>query len=396
MDALDTYRNKDKASNLGLIDRGAEKILSYLLSSAGLEISTSESADIVVRDPSFYRDVLTKGSIGLGDSYVAGKWDSIKIDEVIFKILSSGIYQKFAPFYEILRTIKSRVMNLQSKERAGEVIEKHYDLPAGLYKQFLDPYFQYTCARFEGTDDLDEAQRIKMDNICQKAGLKQGDRVMDVGGGWGGLAQFMAENYGVSPTVVTLSREQAEHIRQKHSGKVEVLECDYRDIPDNFRESFDAITAAGILEHIGHKNYAKFLKILHRSLKAGGNLLIHALYTPHSSPGNDSWVDKEIFPNGELSPRELIEREISRLFQPVEGSKYPTFEELTPHYPPTLHAWKNRLTEAREKGRVKISEQEFRKWVFYFMLSAGALKVNHVKVGQFLYRKNKDLSIKRN
>jgi len=371
----------------GLFDRGAEIALKYLLANAGINISGEESADVVVRDPAFYRHVLMEGTMGLGNSYMDGEWDSSAIDEVIFRILKSGIYQKLAPVYGVSNDIRRRVLNLQDRTRSKEVIEQHYDLPVGFYEAFLDPYFQYTCARFEGTDDLNRAQELKMDNICQKLGLRPGDHVMDVGGGWGGLAQFMQENYGVHPTVVTLSGEQAQHIRQRHGGKIDVFEGDYRELPSSFNGRFDAVSAVGVLEHIGVKNYPEFMRILSESLNGDGRILMHTLFTPDSSPAQNPWVDRHIFPNGELPPAEVVAREMQKHFKPIEGSDFQTFEELTASYPPTLHAWKNNLTASRESGRVQMSEREFRKWIFYFMLYAGAMRAKHVRVGQFLYEK---------
>lgn len=371
----------------GVVNGAAEFALCRLLADAGINMSAEEDADIIVRDPSFYRDVLTKGSMGLGDSYVEGKWDSDRIDEVIYGILRSGVYQKLGPLYNIVRLVKSRIVNLQDRERSREVIDKHYDLPASFYAEFLDPYFQYTCARFEGTADLDEAQRIKMDNICKKLGLKPGDKVMDVGGGWGGQANFMAENYGVQPTVVTRSGEQARYIQQTYGDKVKVELCDYREIPDHYKGSFDAISAIGVLEHVGHKNYDEFFRVLADNLKPGGRALVHSLYTPYDSIASNPWVDKYIFPNGEIAPLPMIKSAILSHLEPVADSGYPTFEELTPNYPPTLHAWKERLTQARQSGKIKMSEQEYRKWMYYFMSYAGAIKAGHVRVGQFLCRK---------
>lgn len=398
-------------SHPGFLDSSAEKALKYLLADAGITMANGRSAnssvesadvfgrstnssnlspqsptpDIQVRDHSFYRNVLLRGSMGLGDSYIEGKWDSPAIDKVIIKILESGIYQKLAPVYDIVGRVRRKIANLQDREGSKKVIEEHYDLPVAFYEAFLDQNFQYTCARFEGTDDLDEAQIKKMHNICKKLHLKPGDKVLDVGGGWGGLARFMADEYGAKPTVVTLSSEQADHIRKKHGGKVEVFEGDYRDMPDEFKKSFDAISAVGMLEHVGHENYQIFMQILHGNLKKGGRVLVHSLYTPHDEVAQNPWVNKHIFPNGELAPRQEIEAAISQHFQPATDSNYPGFEDLSKHYPPTLHAWKNRLNQSRQAGKVQMTDKEFRKWEFYFMLYAGAIKAGHVKIGQFLY-----------
>ncbi|MBU1019106.1 MAG: class I SAM-dependent methyltransferase [Patescibacteria group bacterium] len=365
----------------GFVDGGAKMALSSILSEVDIE------QYVQVNHPSFYRRVLMEGTMGLGDSYIEGVWDSPQIDEFVFQILSSGVYQQAAPLYNIIGEFRRRLMNLQSLDRSNQVIEAHYDLPPEFYEAFLGPMRKYTCLDFTDTDDIEVAERQSMHKVCEKLELKPGETVMDIGGGWGGPAHFMAEEYGVSPTIVTLSKEQAAYIRERYGDQIRVLECDYREIPHGLRGSFDAISNIGVLEHVGHKNYADFFRIAHQSLRRGGRILTHTLYTPYDSVASNPWVDKHIFRNGEISPRHMIEGDINAYFEPNRDSSHPTFEDISPHYPPTLHAWKDGLTKAKEEGRVDITKEEFRKFVFYFMLYAGAISAGHVRVGQFLYRK---------
>ncbi|MBI2572460.1 class I SAM-dependent methyltransferase [Candidatus Woesearchaeota archaeon] len=339
--------------------------------------------EIQVHDPSFLRDVLLRGSLGLGDSYIEGKWDHLRIDELVCDILSKGIYQKIAPAYNSLRIVRGQFANFQDRTGSRKVIEEHYDLPVEMYAAFLDPFFQYTCALFDDTADLNQAQEQKMDLICQKLKLQEGQRVLDIGGGWGGLARFMSERYGVKPTVVTLSKEQAEHI-QRTVKNVEVWCRDYRDIPKLLDEPFDAVSAVGIFEHIGHKNYSTFFRIVDQSLKRGGTFLLHTLYTPYSTPASNPWLHKHIFPNGELPPRKHIARAAQGTLMPY-SNEHPHFQELTPHYHPTLVAWDKNLQDSLQQGVISMSQQERRKWHFYFMSCAGAIQAQHMRVGQFLY-----------
>lgn len=360
-------------------------IVSSLFEKAGISMSDSADADIIANDPSFFWDVLFKGSLGLGNSYIEGKWDSDRIDEIVFRLLSQKTHRRLSHIYNWSRSIKSRFINFQTRKGAKKVIDKHYDLPAEFYSAFLDPYMQYTCGLFEETNDLNEAQEKKMRLICEKLRLKKGDRVLDLGGGWGGLAKFMREKYDVQPTVATLSQEQANHIHRTTS-EIEVLVCDYRDVPAFNSEKFDAVSAVGILEHVGHKNYDSFMRVVNQSLKNEGIFLLQSLYTPYSRPSNDPWLNKHIFPNGELCPTELIEASAKPYFRQSEGT-YPHFQELTPNYYKTLLAWNKNLKTSRNHGLVQISEDEYRKWHFYFMSCAGAIKAKHMRVGQFLYKK---------
>lgn len=221
--------------------------------------------------------------------------------------------------------------------------------------------------------------------ICEKLELKKGQRVLDIGGGWGGLARFMRERYEVSPTVVTLSQEQGEHIKKTTNG-IEVLIADYRDIPKSDLGFFDAVSIVGFIEHVGHKNYQTAMKIVRDSLKQEGKFLLHTLYTPYSSPRSDAWLNKHIFPNGELSPTDLLESTAREYFIQYQN-QHPHFQELTPNYYKTLLAWDENLTRAITEGNVNIPKSERRKWHYYFRSCAGAIKAGHMRVGQFLYQR---------
>jgi len=349
-----------------------------------LNSSLFEDSDIQVHDATFFQNLLLKGSLGLGNTYVEGKWDSNQIDDIIFNILSTGIYQKIAHLYNGFRLIQNQFRNNQDGNGSNKVIEEHYDLPVEFYSAFLDPYFQYTCALFDETDDLNQAQKNKMELICQKLELEEGQRVLDIGGGWGGLAKFMKENYDVRPTVVTLSKEQARHIKESTEG-IEVWLNDYIDLPTLSTEPFDAISAIGIFEHIGHKNYSNFLKITSHSLKKDGKFILQTLYTPYSIPASNRWLHKHIFPNGELPPITYIENAAKGVLS-AHNNSHPHFQELTPHYFPTLHAWDKKLKDSMEKGIIDIPKKMQRIWHFYFMACAGAIKAKHMRVGQFLYK----------
>lgn len=359
----------------------AKRIIDVLFAKAGI---TAE--DIRVNNPFFYSDLLFKGSLGLGNSYMEGKWDSDQIDVLVFKILTTGVYQKLARLYGFAQQFDKQFRNPQDRNGAKQVIEEHYDLPSSLYASFLDPYMQYTCGFFEGTDSLDQAQINKMDLICRKLKLTRGSRVMDIGCGWGGLVIFMHEKYGALPTAVTLSEEQANWIK-KRAPHIEVLVCDYRDLPKVADRQFDAVSAVGVLEHVGHKNYSEFMGVVSATLRRGRRALVHTLFTPKSRPASDPWLTTQIFPNGELPPKAYVWRAArEHSLEPCEED-FPTFQELTPHYDPTLLAWDDRFMKAIRNGLIVMSEQERRKWHFYFLACAGAIRARFMGVGQFLFQK---------
>jgi len=157
-----------------------------ILYKVGVEINGREAWDIQVHNERLYRRVLAQGSLGLGEAYMEKWWDCERVDLFIEKLLRSGKYANEINLPLILLGIKARLLNLQSRTGARKVIEKHYDLSNELYMSFLDPYNQYTCGFFQETSDLDEAQVKKLELICKKLQLKETDRVLDIGCGWGG------------------------------------------------------------------------------------------------------------------------------------------------------------------------------------------------------------------
>lgn len=364
-----------------------KQVVTHLFEKAGLRVGDSDTNDVVIHDDRFFREVLLKGSIGLGDSYIDGIWDSHSVEVVVFKLLKNGIYSPtLAHIYDIVSSVSRGIQNLQDRVGSRKVIDEHYDLNPNLFLGFLDHYNQYTCGYFEKTDDLEKAQENKLELICNKLGIKEGDKVLDIGGGWGGLALYVSERFDVDVSMITLSKQQANYARKSCEGrKVKVHICDYRDIPALFSpNSFDKITAVGILEHIGHKNYKLFMAAVNHALKPKGICLFQTLYSPTDRILSNPWIRKHIFPNHELPPYYIVQSVASEYFQPVDEI---AFQDMTPHYVKTLLNWNERLNKAVNTGTIKLETNEHRMWNFYFLSCAGALRAEHMRVGQFVYYK---------
>ncbi len=363
-------------------------VVTHLFEEAGLRIGSSKENDVVVHDNRFFKEVLLKGSIGLGDSYADGVWDASSVDYVVFALIKSGVYNStLAQIYDSVGSAARRIKNLQDKVSSYKVIDKHYDLDSSLFLAFLDRYNQYTCGYFEETDNLDQAQENKLELICNKLELIGGDKVLDIGGGWGGLALYITERFDVDVSMVTLSRQQANHAKKLcERRKVKIHICDYRDIPLLFSSSsFDKVVAVGILEHVGHKNYNQFMKVVNHALRPEGRYLFQTLYSPTDRILSNPWVRKHIFPNHELPPLNMIQSVASKYFQPDARV---AFQDLTSHYVKTLLAWNERLNKAVDDGKISPGIKEHRKWNFYFLSCAGALRAEHMRVGQFAYTKS--------
>ncbi len=179
----------------------AQKAIEKLFAEADVKICPGTDGarpwDITVHDKNFYSRVVSHGNLGLGEAYMSGWWDCEALDQFFHKILSAGLGERISLDWATVKTyLQSRFSNIQTEKGSRKVAVNHYDLSAELYMSFLDPYNQYTCGYFRDTTDLNEAQEKKMDLICRKLQLTKGDKVLDIGCGWGGFAKFAAERYG--------------------------------------------------------------------------------------------------------------------------------------------------------------------------------------------------------
>lgn len=291
------------------------------------------------------------------------------MDEFIHRLLSDRIENRiWGGFAHLLRNLPGVILNLQSRRRSPIIAERHYDLDNELFLSFLDPYNQYSCAYFEGTDDLDPAQRNKLELICRKLGLRREDRVLDIGSGWGGFARYAAEQYDCHVVGVNISKVQNAYARDYCSGlPVEIRQCDYRDIED----AFDKVVSVGMFEHVGRKNYRAFMKKIHKLLDRGGVFLLHTIGNNVSRRTTDPWMDRYIFPNGELPSVAQIAKAAEGLFV-IED-----WHNFGPHYDRTLMAWHANFVNAWPRLKETYDERFRRMWEYYLLSCAGRCLKTH-------------------
>ncbi|MDU4094989.1 MAG: cyclopropane fatty acyl phospholipid synthase, partial [Pantoea sp.] len=270
------------------------RIVHELLEMADIEINGKRPWDIQVNNPDFFKRVLQEGSLGLGESYMDGWWDCERLDIFFQRVLKHQLDQKLPHhFKDTLRIAAARLTNLQSKKRAWMVGKEHYDLGNDLFSLMLDPFMQYSCGYWKSAQTLEEAQQAKLTLICEKLKLKPGMKLLDIGCGWGGLAEFAARHYGVTVDGVTISAEQQKMAQQRCAGlDVNILLQDYRDL-DN---QYDRIVSVGMFEHVGPKNYATYFNVVDRNLKPDGLFLLHTIGAIKTDMHVDPWIDKYIFP----------------------------------------------------------------------------------------------------
>ncbi len=356
-----------------------KQIVQEMFSLAGVSIDGPNPWDIQVNDDRMYARILSEKNLGLGEAYMDGWWDCESIDEFMCRILKAKVVDKVKGSVKlIVPLVQAFLFNRQSKRLSRKVAQTHYDLDNALFKAFLDPYIQYSCAYFKGTDDLNQAQINKLDLICRKLCINPEDRVLDIGSGWGGLAKYMAEKHGCRVVGVNISREQIRFATEFCASlPVEILHCDYRDLEG----TYDKIVSVGMFEHVGKKNYRTFMQVAHRCLKEDGIFLLHTIGGNESMTNVDPWINKYIFPEAVLPSATQIGEAIEGLFVMED------WHNMGPHYDKTLMAWHDNFRKAWPQLKSGFDERFKRMWEYYLLSCAGAFRSRDNQLWQIVLTK---------
>ncbi len=272
-----------------------------------------------------------------------------------------------------------------SKSRDLASISYHYDLPVAFYRLWLGEALAYSCAYFRSADNsLDTAQQQKLDLICRKLRLKQNERFLDVGCGWGSLVLHAARYYGAQAHGITLSREQADVANQRirNAGLADSCIIEHRDYRqcEELRGSFDKIASIGMFEHVGLPNLPTYFATVHELLKPGGTLLNHGIARSQSAPSpKHSFIDRYVFPDGRLVT-------ITEAIDAAEGAGFEVrdVENLREHYELTLRKWVEGLQQNRTALLNLVPEATYRIWLLYAAGSAAAFQSGRIAIHQVL------------
>ncbi len=350
-----------------------------ILSLAGIALNGDRPWDIRINNDGFYRRVLSAGSLGLGESYMDGWWECDRLDEFFSRLMAIRPEEKLRKNLKLLlHLIRAVILNAGSRSRAFQVGQRHYDLGNDLYRSMLDKRLIYSCAYWKNADNLDDAQEAKLDLICRKIGLKPGDRLLDIGCGWGGFARFAAERHGAEVVGITVSKEQAALGRELCRGlPVEIRLTDYRSMKGNF----DHVVSVGMFEHVGHKNYRTFMEVASRCLKDDGLLLLHTIGSATSSFAVDPWFGKYIFPNSMIPSLKQITAASEGLFviEDVHNFGY--------YYDSTLTSWFENFRAGWPELKDRYDGRFYRMWKYYLLSSAGAFRCRDLQVWQIILSK---------
>lgn len=288
-----------------------------------------------------------------------------------------------APPREEIRRARGHLHTRRSDKRA---ISHHYDVGNGFYEIVLGPSMVYSCAYWPDPDaTLEQAQHDKLDLVCRKLALRPGQRLLDVGCGWGSMAIHAAREYGVSVVGITLSHEQAAYARKRVADagltdRVEIRVQDYRDVADG---PYDAISSIGMAEHVGAEKYLEYAQDLYRLLVPGGRLLNHQIarrpLSDESAYDLDEFIDAYVFPDGELAPLGTTVTQLERA-----GFEVRDVESIREHYAHTLRRWVTNLESGWQRAIRLAGPGRSRVWRLYMAACALGFERNHLGVNQVL------------
>lgn len=331
-------------------------------------------------------------ALALAEAYMAEDVNFIRGDvltllQIVYK--NSGYYDAQIVYWmDKVRNAFKRLHQINTARRSRENVHRHYDLSGDLYRLFLDPDMQYSCAYFERPDmSLEEAQAAKKRHIAAKLALSPGQTVLDIGSGWGGMGLYLAQQFGVDVLGVTLSTEQ--HAVSVERAQAEGLENqvhfelrDYRSLS----ERFDRIVSVGMFEHVGVNHYKTYFDTCATLLKPDGVMLLHSIGRNGPPYGTNAFIRKYIFPGGYIPA-------LSEVLPFIEkaGLMVTDIEILRHHYADTLKVWRERFMANRDKAKALYDERFCRMWEFYLAGSEASFRWQEMMVFQIQITKRNDV-----
>jgi len=358
----------------------AKDLVQRLLSPSDVRIDGDRPWDLRIHHPRWYERVVSGGSLALGESYMDGWWDCEALDRFFERIMHDRLDRrvKHHALRSLPTVLMAMIVNTQAGSRAFAIGRRHYDLGNRLFTAMLDPWLNYSCGYWEEAQTLNEAQEAKLDLICRKIGLQPGMKVLDVGCGWGGFAKFAAARYGATVRGITVSREQAAFAEDFCSGlDVRIALQDYRYL----RETYDRIVSIGMFEHVGFRNYRKFMRMMHRCLAKDGLFLLHTIGGNTSVRSTDPWIRTYIFPNSMLPSAEQIATASQGLFVIEDWHSFGS------HYDPTLMAWHCNVTQRWDELQDQYDDRFYRMWTYYLLSCAGSFRARRNQLWQIVFSK---------
>ncbi|EKD53977.1 MAG: hypothetical protein ACD_60C00134G0005 [uncultured bacterium] len=357
----------------------AKSLVTDSLQKIGIEINGTRPSDIQVHNEDFYARLVREGSLGLGEMYMDGWWDSAALDVFFDRLIRADLESQIKKNNRLLfKALIAKLINLQPKKRAFQVGKTHYDLGNNLFKATLDPSMSYTCGYWKEAKNLEEAQQAKLKLVCQKLKLQPGMRILDIGCGFGALAKYAAETYGVSVVGITVSKNQFEYAKQNCTGlPIEIRYQDYREM----KEKFDRVVSLGMFEHVGHLNHRHYMQIVSTCLSEGALFLLHTIGSNKTVFQADEWITKYIFSTGMLPSIAQIGKASEDFFIMEDWQNFGAY------YDNTLMAWNENFTKNWPNLKKEYDERFYRMWRYYLLLCAGGFRARGMQLWQIVFSK---------
>jgi cyclopropane-fatty-acyl-phospholipid synthase len=351
-------------------------------------------ATVFVHSPSFYRSLVARGALGGAEAYMDGAWRADDLVAVV-RILAlerdvlagiDGLGARLVrPALRLLHALRRN-----TREGSRRNIAAHYDLGNEFFELFLDPTLTYSCGVFERPGaSMEEASIAKYERVCRKLGLRPGDRVLEIGTGWGGFALHAAGRHGARVTTATLSRRQLERARERVASAglgdlVEVRFEDYRDLGGRF----DHLVSIEMIEAVGHRNYDAYFRACSERLQPDGAMLLQAITVRdrdfEASTRSVDFIKRYVFPGGQCASVGAVCDSVAR----VTDLRLTHLEDFSAHYAETLRRWRERMLENLDAMRaLGLSERFLRMWEFYLCYCEGAFREREIGVVQMLLEK---------
>lgn len=351
----------------------------------GEEIKRSDvkpAARVTLRDRGALYKLLADPGLHFGDLYSVGRveveGDLVHVLELIYRAVTDVAHH---PLLGRLQSLTQHRPRGNTLVRSRSHIYHHYDIGNNFYQLWLDREMQYTCAYFsDPAMTLEQAQTAKLEHVCRKLRLTAGERVVEAGCGWGGLARYMARKYGVRVRSYNISHEQIAYARAKAKAEglnkqIEYVEDDYRNISG----TYDVFVSVGMLEHVGPEHYRGLGDVIHRSLTPNGRGLIHSIGRNRPALMN-AWIEKRIFPGG--CPPSL--QQMMEIFEPRAYSILDV-ENLRQHYALTLRHWLARFDDHEERIERMFDRNFARAWRLYLAGSIAAFTTGSLQLFQVVF-----------
>lgn len=346
-------------------------------------LGPSPSVTIVVKDPQLVTQFTHPSLDLLGSAFVEGR---LELEGPISEVVRVCDEMSQALLEDEGENLPVRAEHDKAADAAA--IAYHYDLSNAFYQLWLDQEMVYSCAYFEtGGETLEQAQQAKFRHLCRKLRLQSGEYLLDVGCGWGGLARYAAREFGVKVFGITLSEQQLVLARERVKaqgldGQVELQLLDYRDLPQDGR--FDKVVSVGMFEHVGHANLPVYCQRLFGAVREGGLVMNHGITAKHTDGrpvgrGAGDFIERYVFPNGELPHLSMISAQISEV-----GLEVVDVESLRLHYARTLDFWSERLEDNLQAAAKLVPEQALRIWRLYLAGCAYAFAKGWINLHQIL------------